>query len=116
MASLFLVHFAVGLGLKALAAAYPAVGWLFTGILGNVWEYFGSRFLGFLVQRGILVIDLGASAIKIGLEEKDYKAAIEKAYKNAIARVYTEEEKVAIRKQYLDALRPFASVGDGLRK
>ncbi len=109
--NLFLVNFAVELGLKALALSLPKLSFLFSGFFGSVITHFAVKYLNFMVERGILLIDLGKYAIEVGLEQKEYREMIEKAYKNAIAKVYTEEEKGAIRKQYLDAIRKFVHVG-----
>jgi hypothetical protein len=113
--NLFLVSFAVQLGLKALATSFPGVSWLFGGFFGSILAYFGEKYLNFMVTRGILHIDLGKYAIDVGLEQHEYRKLIMEAYKRATEKVYTEEEKVAIRKQYLDAIRKFVRVGDGVR-
>ncbi len=60
---------------------------------------------------GILKIDLSIASLKVALEDRDFKEAARKAYDHAIARVYTEAEKIAIRKEYLDVIRDFGSVG-----
>lgn len=115
MADTFVVKLAVELGLKKLAVLFPPAAWLFTGCLGNVVGHFAGQFIGFLADQGILVIDLGTDAIKIAFERKEYREAALAAYKKARARVYTEEEKRAIRKEYLTMVRKFARVGDGPR-
>lgn len=40
-----------------------------------------------------------------------FKELAQKAHDKAVARVYTEEEKNEIRKQYLDSIRDFARFG-----
>lgn len=111
----FIVKLAVELGFKTLALQFPAISWLFIGCPANFLEFFAIRYLGFLADKGILVIDLSKDSIEIALHRRDYREAAIKAYKKATAKVYTEEEKRAIRKQYLDTIRKFVSVGDGLR-
>lgn len=98
----FIVNFALHLWLAQIGiAGWPA----------DVIAFFGTRFLGSLLDRGILAIDLTLDSIKIALSEKEWKVAAQKAYDKATARVYTEDEKQKIREQYLDALRGFARVG-----
>ena len=113
VADSFIVKLAVELGLKKLAVLFPPAAFLFTGCLGDVVGHFAGKFIGFLADQGILVIDLGADAIKVAFERREYREAAIAAYKKARARVYTEEEKRAIRKQYLDAIRKYVSVGNG---
>ncbi len=65
------------------------------------------------MDKGILQVDLTIASIKVALQEDQYKALAKAAYDHAAARVYTEGEKIAIRKQYQDVLRDFGSVGNG---
>lgn len=98
----FIVNFALHLWLAHFGIAGP---------LADLISFFGTRFLGSLLDRGILVIDLTLDSIKLALKEDQYRKLAEAAYKKAIAKVYTEGEKDEVRKQYLDALRDFARVG-----
>lgn len=98
----FIVNFALHLWLAHFGIAGP---------LADFIAFFGTRFLGSLLDRGILVIDLTLDSIKLALKEDQYRKLAEVAYKKAIAKVYTEGEKDEVRKQYLDALRDFARVG-----
>lgn len=114
---LFVVHFAIEMGLKALAKHFAGswIAGLIGGPLGFVIGYFAEKYLNFMVTQGILAIDLTAQSWKVAFEASEYREAALKAYQKATARVYTEEEKVAIRQQYLKILRDFAAVGDGMR-
>lgn len=87
-----------------------------TGPLGAIVGFFASILLGSLLDKGILVMDLTISSLKVALSKEEFKDAAKKAYDHATARVYTEEEKVAIRKQYQDIIDRFGSVGNGLRE
>lgn len=102
MKNSFVVKFGVGLWLTSMGItgfwAMPA-GWILGIILGS------------FLDLGILEIDLSITSINVAIQDDTYKELAIKAYQQAIARVYTEEEKIAIRKQYQDALRDFASVG-----
>lgn len=100
------MRFGVGLWLTSLGIT----GW-FAGPIG----WIVSIILGSLLDKGILLIDLTISSIKVALQEDEFKELAKKAYDHASARVYTEKEKAAIREEYLAALRSFGSVGDGLR-
>lgn len=112
MKDLFVVQFAAELILQKLKVAMPGASWLFE-ILGPIWNFFATRWLGYAIEMGVLVIDLTNDSIDIALEQEAWKDAAAKAYKKATAKVYTEEEKRAIRQQYLDALRKWARVGNG---
>lgn len=95
-----------------MALATAALGlsgfgaWIFGLVAANV--------LGVMLDRGIIVMDIGIDKLKEALKDPQWRAAAEKAYKKASARVYTEEEKNAIRKQYIDALSKYATYGNGL--
>lgn len=115
MGDSFIVRLAVELGFTALKLEFPPLaGFIsaFQPILG----FFARKYLGFLTDKGITLIDLTEDSIEIGRQKSEYKDAIEKAYANAAAKKYTEEEKNAIRQQYLDAIRKFVRVGNGLRQ
>lgn len=105
MRNSFIVQFGVGLWLTSIGVS---------GFLAGPLGWIASWVLGTMLDKGILLIDLSLSSLKVALEEDQYKDAAKKAYDHAQARVYTEEEKNAIRKEYLAALSRFASVGNGL--
>jgi hypothetical protein len=107
MKNLFVVDFGVTLWLGS---------W---GITGCGAELLGLPLrwvLGNLIERGILVIDLTIVSIKVAMELDTYRPAAIKAYKRAKARLYTDEEKKEIRRLYLDVMRDFARVGNGMRE
>lgn len=85
-----------------------------TGPVGAIVGFIATKILESVLDKGILKIDLTIDSIKVAMQEEQYKKLAEAAYGKATARVYTEVEKDAIRKQYLDALRDFARFGNGL--
>ncbi len=103
MKNSFVVRFGVSLWLASLGIS----GWLATPL-----SFIATWLLGSFLDQGILAIDLTIDSIRIALEKDEYRELAKAAYDHASARVYTEEEKVAIRQQYQDALRRFGSVGD----
>lgn len=111
MKDLFVIELGVEAMFSALKASSPAAA-PFIGFIQPIVAYIAKAFLGFLVERGIYVIDLGTDAIKVGLQKPEFKEKIEKLYKKATARVYSEAEKNEIRKAYLDTLRKFGHVAD----
>lgn len=56
-------------------------------------------------------MDIAIDKLKQALQEKEWKAAAEKAYGKAIAKVYTEKEKDEIRTEYLAALSKYVGFG-----
>lgn len=69
-----------------------------------------------MLDKGIIQLDIQIDKLKEALKDPQWRDAAEKAYKKASAKVYTEEEKDAIRKQYLDALSKYATYGNGVPK
>lgn len=106
MGNSFVVQYAVQLLLTSMGI--PG------GFLGFIVGKFSAWVLGELLDRGIIVMDITIDKLKEALKDPQWKAAAEKAYKLATAKVYTEEEKDAIRKQYLDALAKYATYGNGV--
>lgn len=81
---------------------------------------FGGIVLGFLLrgvvgiflEKGILVIDLSLISIDEGRKLKEFKAEAEAAYARATAKVYDEKQKEKIRKEYLEIIAKFGTVGN----
>lgn len=63
------------------------------------------------MDKGIFAIDITINAVQTGMQMEKFKALAKKAHNKATARVYSEEEKSAIRQQYLIAIRDFARFG-----
>jgi len=98
----FVVQLGVGLWLASFGI---------TGVWADFLAYPLSWFIGSLVDKGIYKIDITLNAIRTGDQMDKYKELAKKAHDKAVARVYTEEEKRAIRQQYLDTIRDFARFG-----
>lgn len=84
------------------------------GPLGAFLGFILSIILGKMLDNGLIVLDIQIDKVKEAMKDPQWRAAAEKAYKTAVARVYTEEEKNVIRKQYLEALARYATYGNGL--
>ena len=88
--------------------------WLASQGLPPIVKSFLTRILtaiiGSLLDKGILKIDLTIDAIEMAKDSKEFRADAIAAYKTATARVYSDEEKAAIRKQYLEIARRFIPV------
>lgn len=102
--------FAVQLAVRLL---FAKLGWpaLLVAIATPVLAFL----LGALVDEGILKLDLTIDSIKRGMSIPEFKKAAIDAHKKATARIYSREEKDAIKKQYIDALNKFGAFGNGLR-
>lgn len=82
-----------------------------TGIFGQIADYILRSVFGLGVTLGVFVIDIALDALKEGMSLEEYKEFAKKAYEKATAKIYSEEEKRAIRKQYEDAIDKFIPVG-----
>jgi len=98
--------FTVRLGVSLILAKF--------GITGLLAEVIGLPFrgiVGLMIQDGIFLIDVSLDAIKEGQKIPEFEKLATEAWVKATARVYTEGEKDAIRKQYLDLLSGIGAVG-----
>lgn len=85
-----------------------------TGPFGAFLGFFAAMFLGDLLDKALIKLDIGIDKWKEAMKDPKWRDAAKKAYDKASARVYTEEEKDAIRKEYLDALGEYATFGHGM--
>ena len=106
MKNSFVVNYAVHLWIASLGVSGP---------FGALIAYVAKLILGEMLDRGLIVVDIQMDRLNEALKDSQWRDAAEKAYKKAVAKVYTEEEKDAIRKQYVAALVKYARFGDGLR-
>lgn len=89
------------------------------GIVGIAAEAAGlvvRGFVGVLIEDGTFTIDVAIDAYREGKKIPEFEKLATEAWTKATAKVHTEKEKDAIRKQYLDIIGLIGSVGDGLRK
>lgn len=101
MKNSFVVEYAVHLLIASMNISGP-----FAALIA----YLAKTILGELLDRGIIELDIQIDKLKEGLKSDQWKDAIEKAYAKASSKVYTEEEKNAIRQEYLDAIRKYAYI------
>lgn len=113
MKDLFVVELAVKLGFELLKKQLPS--WIGKTILGGpigfILTHFAQKFLGMLVEQGILLVDFGIISAKVAMENEEYAKFAKEAYDRAKKRVYSEEEKQSIREEYLKALSKFGTIG-----
>lgn len=100
--------FMVRLGTNLLFAQFGIVG-----PAANLLGIFARGFLGLLMETGIFQIDLLLDAYREGQKIPEFEKEAKAAYEKATARVYSEEEKSEIRKQYLEILSKIVPVGNG---
>lgn len=86
-----------------------------TGPVADLLGIFVRGFLGLLLETGIFRLDLLLDAYREGKKIPEFEKAASEAYAKATAKIYSEEEKVEIRKQYLNVLAKIVPVGDGPR-
>lgn len=100
--------FTVRLGTSLLLAQY--------GLVGPVAAFVGTfvrGLIGLLFETSIFQIDLLLDAYREGQKIPEFERAAYEAYLKATSKLYTEEEKDAIRKQYLEILGKIVPVGNG---
>lgn len=99
--------FMVRLGTSLLLAKFGL-----TGAAASFVGYFLKGVVGVLIEEGSFLIDISIDALKKGREIAEFKEMADAAYKYATAKVYDENEKQKIRKQYLDIISRVTRVGD----
>jgi len=100
--------FTVRLGVALVLGKFGLVG--FTG---RVVGFCLRSVLGVLIEDATFLIDIGVDAYREGKKLDEFKRAASIAYQKATAKIYDEETKNEIRKQYLDIISKFGSVGLG---
>lgn len=68
-------------------------------------------FLGLLHDEGIFLIDIGLDAYREGQKLEEFKVKAREIYERTKKRVYDEQEKERIRKEYLDIIKRIGVVG-----
>lgn len=97
--------FAVELGVDLILANFGIYG-----KLAHFLGFFVKGFMGLGLEIGVFKIDVTLDAIKEARSLKQFDKMALAAYEKTVARVYTEEEKIEIRKQYLDIISDFGPV------
>lgn len=77
------------------------------GFIGDFVGYFMSSFLGLGVKYGKLGLDLGLDQLEEAMLLPEFEKTAKAAYDKATKRLYTEDEKRAIRQEYLDIVDKF---------
>lgn len=85
------------------------------GPVANLLGIFVRGFLGLLMETGIFQLDLLLDAYREGKKIPEFEKAATEAYAKATAKIYDEEQKNEIRKQYLEILSKIVPVGNGPR-
>lgn len=80
------------------------------GPVGFVFVFFLEKILSFAVSQGILKLDLGLVGIKMGMEEREFRSEIVKAYNKAMKRKYSRAEKDQIHAEFKSVMRKFVRV------
>lgn len=86
------------------------------GIVGGLASFLGffiRGFLGVIIEDGVFLIDLALDSYREGEKLEEFKKEAKAAYENATAKIYDEDEKEKIRKQYLDIISKIGTVGNG---
>ena len=66
---------------------------------------------GFLIEIGVYKIELTMDSISEGRKLSEFREEAYKAYKETTKKVYSEEEKIKIREEYLGIIEKIGSVG-----
>jgi len=82
------------------------------GFVGVVLGFLLVGVIGYIVESGIFIIDISLDALREGMKLKEFSKAATLAYDRATAKVYTEKEKEAIRREYLKIISNIGPVGN----
>ena len=99
--------FSVKLGVALLLAKFGIVG-----SLADFLSYFIRAILGALMEEGTFLIDIKIDAYKEGKKLKEFEQKAGELYAKAMAKKYTEDQKNAIRKEYLEIISRIGAVGN----
>lgn len=85
------------------------------GLAGPVADFVGLFLrgtIGLLIEDGTYLIDIGLDAYREGKKLAEFEKAATEAYAKATAKIYDEEKKNEIRKQYLEIISKIGVVGN----
>lgn len=83
------------------------------GFFGNFASYFIRGTLGLFLEVGIYKIDVLLDAYREGQKLEEFETLAKAAYEKATAKIYDEEKKNEIRKEYLSIISKIGVVGNG---
>lgn len=86
-----------------------------TGFPAKILSAVATFVVGSMMDKVIKSIDIKTDTLKQAMKDPVWRERATALYAKASAKVYSEEEKDAIRKEYLKALGDYASVHDRLR-
>lgn len=95
------------------------IGLSYLGITGwpaNLISGLIAMFLGPMIDKNVIrPIDITIDARNQAMKDPRWRDEATRLFSKASAKLYTEEEKDAIRQEYLNALGDYASLADRLR-
>ena len=92
--------------------SYMGIRGLFAKIVSSTL----TLILGSMIDKKVILpIDIHQDARKQAMKDPVWRERANALWSKAMSKVYSEEEKDAIRKQYLEALGDYASLADSLR-
>lgn len=97
----------IRLGVRLILAKYGLV----SGPIYSILNFIMTSAIGFLKEEASFRIDLALDSWKEGTKLKDFETEAREMYDKVYAKLYSEEEKNAIRKQYLELIARFGAVG-----
>lgn len=99
----------IRLGARLILAKFGLV----SGPIFSVLNFIMTSILGFLKEEASFRIDLALDSWREGTKLKDFETEAKAEYDKVTAKIYSEEEKNVIRKQYLELIAKFGAVGLG---
>ena len=103
---------------NSFVVSYAVKAWItsmgLTGPLGAFVSFFATRLLGSMLDKGMILVDIKMDHLKEAMKDPKWRKEALKYYEMAGQRLYSEDEKNEIRKQYLAALAAYATYGNGM--
>lgn len=99
--------FSVRLGVTLLLGKFNITGPLATGL-----GYLLRCTIGLIIEDGSFMIDVAIDSYKEGKKLKEFEKAASEAYAKATAKIYDEDQKNEIRKEYLKIISAIGNVGN----
>lgn len=67
--------------------------------------------IGMIMEAGVFQIDLLLDSYREGQKLEEFREKAKEIYEHTVSKIHTEEEKIKIRRQYLDIISRIGSVG-----
>lgn len=94
-----------------LGAALTLNKWGLAAPLSYPVSFLLRSVMGAAIEAGVFLVDIGLDAYREGEKLEEFKVEARKAYEKATSKIYTEEEKQAIRNEYKKLIEKIAPVG-----